>query len=48
MISAKVATLGFLKLKIFWNEVYDVIIFVHDVANRILSSDSNYIVDVVM
>ena len=29
-------------------KVYDVIISVHDITNKILSRDSNYIVDVVM
>ena len=48
MMSAKMATLGLLKTKVFWNKGYDVIISVHDVTNKILSRDSNYIVDVVM
>ena len=45
---AKMTTLGFLKTKVFLNKVYDVIISVHDFTNKILSHDSNYIVDVVM
>ena len=48
MISAKMATLGLLKIKVRWNKGYDVIISVHDVTNRNLSRDSSYIVDVVM
>ena len=48
MMSAKMATLGLLKIKVFWNKGYDVIISVHDVTNKILSRDSNYIVDVAM
>ena len=48
MISAKLATLGLLKLKVFWNEGYDVMIFLHGVTNEILSRESNYTVDVVM
>ena len=48
MMSEKMATRGFLKIKVFWNKIYDVIIYVHDVTNKILSHDSNYIVDVVM
>ena len=48
MMSAKMATLGLLKTKVFWNKGYDVIISVHDVTNKILLRDSNYIVDVVM
>ena len=47
-MSAKMATPGLLKIKVFWNKGYDVIISVHDVINKILSRDSNYIVDVVM
>ena len=45
MISTKLAALGVLK---FWKNGYDVIVSVHDVTNRILSLDSNYIVDVVL
>ena len=48
MISAELANLGFLKIKVIWNEKYDVISSVHDVINKILSRDSNHIVDVVM
>ena len=48
MMSAKMATPGLLKIKIFWNKGYDVIIYVHDITNKILSRDSNYIVHVVM
>ena len=48
MMSAKLATPGLLKIKIFQNKGYDVIIPNHDVTNKILLRDSNYIVDVVM
>ena len=48
MMSAKMATLGLLKIKVFWNNGYDVIISVHDVTNKILSHDSNYIIDVLI
>ena len=48
MKSTKMATLGLIKIKLFWNQVYDVIISAHDVTVKILSRDSNYIVDVVM
>ena len=48
MMSAKVATLGLLKINVFWSEGYDVMISVHDVTNNILSLDSDHIVDVVM
>ena len=45
---AKITTLGFLKIKVFWNKDYDSINSVHDVTNKISSHDSNYIVDVAM
>ena len=48
MISAKMAIPGLLKITVFWNKGYDVIISVHDVTNKVLSCDSNYIVDVVV
>ena len=47
IMSAKLVTLGFLKIKVLWNKGYDAILFVHDVIIKILSSDSIYIVDVV-
>ena len=37
MMSTKLATLGFLEIKVFWNKGYDVIISINDVANKILS-----------
>ena len=48
MMLAKMATPGFLKITVFWNKGYDVIISVDDVTNKILSRDSNYIVHVFM
>ena len=48
IISSKLASLGLLKIKVFWNKGYDVIIFVHDLTNKILPRDSNYTVDAVM
>ena len=48
MMSAKMAAPGLLKITVFWNKDYDVIIPVDDVSNKILSRDSNYIVDVSM
>ena len=42
------ATLGLLKIKVFWNKGHDVIIFVYDIINKNLSRESNYIVDLVM
>ena len=48
MMSAKMATLDLLKMKVFQNKCYDTIISPHDVTNNTLSCDSNYIVDLVM
>ena len=48
MMSAKMATPSFLKLKVFSSKGYYVIISVHDVTNKVLSVDSNYILDAVM
>ena len=48
MVSAKQATLGFLKLKVFRNKGYNVTVSVQEVNNKTLSPDSIYIVDVVM
>ena len=47
-MSTKIATLGLLKIKVFWNKCHYVIIFVYDFNNKILPRDSNYIVDLVM
>ena len=47
MMSAKMATAGLLKVQVFWSEGYDVIISVQDI-DKIISCDSNYIVDVVI
>ena len=47
-MSAKMATPGFLKMKVLLNKDYDVIIYVHEVTNKFFSRDSNYIVDAVM
>ena len=40
------ATPGLLKITVFWNKDYDVIVYVVDFTNKVLSRDSNYIVDV--
>ena len=47
-MSTKMATLVLLKMEIFWDNGYDVIISVYGVINKNLSRESNYIVDVVM
>ena len=44
MISAKLATLGLLKIKIFQNKCYDIIISVHEMTSK--RFQVNYIVDV--
>ena len=48
MISAKKDTPSLLKVKVYLNKGFDIMISVHDVTNKIFSRDSNYIVDVVM
>ena len=48
MKSAKLATPNILKIKIFKNKGYDVIALDYEVTNKILSHDSNYVVEVVM
>ena len=48
MMSTKMATPSLLKIKLFRNRGYDIIISVHEVTNKILSRDSNYIIEVVM
>ena len=48
MMSAKVTTPGLLKIRVFLNNGYDVIISVNDVTNKILLRDLNYIMDEVM
>ena len=48
VMSPKMATLGLRETKVFWNKGFDVIISVHEVTNKTLSRDLNYIVDLVM
>ena len=48
MMLGKMVTLGLLKRKIFWNKGYDVIVYAHDITNKLSTDDSNYTVDVVM
>ena len=45
---AKMATPGLLKIKVLLNKDDNVIVSVHDVTNKILSRDSNYIIDMAM
>ena len=44
MMLAKMGTLDNLKIELFQNKGYDVIVFVREVTNKILSRGSNYIV----
>ena len=48
MMSAKLATLVFLKIKVFQNKGYNVTISVNDITNKTFSRGSNYILVVVM
>ena len=48
MMSAKVATLGLLKKKMFWNNGYGIITSFHDITNKIFSGESNHIVGGIM
>ena len=47
-MSVKLVTLVLLKIKVIWNKGYDVIIYVYDITNKIVSSDSNYITEVII
>ena len=38
-MSARMATLDLPKIKLFWNKGYDVMVFVYDLSNNILSRD---------
>ena len=48
MMSAKMAAPSLLKITVFLNKGYDIIIRVDDVIDKILSRNLNYIVDVFM
>ena len=48
MMPAKLATPGLLKIIIFWNKGYDVIIKVFDINSKTLPHVANYIVNAVM
>ena len=48
MMSAKMAALDLLKIKVFWKQIYDVIVSVRDVTNKVLLGESNYIVNMIM
>ena len=46
MMSTKMAMPGLLKIAVFWNKGYGVIVAVNDVTKKNLWHGSNYIVDV--
>ena len=48
MMSGNMATLGLLKMKIFGNKGYGILISFHHVTNKILLRESYYIVDSVI
>ena len=48
MVSTKIATLGLLKIKVFKNTGYYIIISVYDVINKNILRNSNSNVDVAM
>ena len=48
MMSAKLAIIDLLKIKVLWKKDYDVINSADDVTNKILSHDLDYTVGVVM
>ena len=47
-MSTSVAPPGMLKTKVFWNDVYDVIISAYELTNKTLSPESYYNVDAFM
>ena len=48
MMSAKLATLGFLKKKLFWNKAYDAMISVYDVNNKKFGNSSPSMTEVIV
>ena len=48
MMLAKMATLGFIEIKLIWNKVYGAVFYIYDVTRNISSHESIYIVDVFM
>ena len=47
-MASKLTTSGLFKTNVFRNKDSDVIASVHDVTDKILSRDSNYVVDVII
>ena len=48
MMSSRLATQSLFQRKVFRNKGYDVIKYVHDVSNKVLSQESNHIADAIM
>ena len=48
MMSAEMGSPGLLKITVFSNKAYGVIIHVNDATSKILSRNSNHILDVFM
>ena len=48
MMAAKMATQDLIKIKVFWKQIYDVIVSFRDVSNKVLLGGSNYIVNMIM
>ena len=48
MVSVELATPRLLKIMVFWNKGYGIIIPVDDVTKKTLLSGSNYVLDVFM
>ena len=48
MMAVKMAPLDFIKIRVYLNKSYDVILFAHNLTNKILLYESNYLVDLVM
>ena len=47
-MASKLTTPGLFKINVFRNKDFDIIASVHDVTDKILSRDSNYVVDVII
>ena len=47
-MSKNIISMDLLKINVFWNKGYDVIISVSDLTKKILSYESDYIVNVIM
>ena len=48
LMLVKILTVDVVKIKVVWSKGYDLIISVYDVTNKVLSHNSNYVVDVVI